>query len=280
MFRQTFKNNFYTTQQYADFLSKATAMPYRKEGGRYTIKKKNIGISTQKPRNQKAYLQVLEEDNYKSSQPSLIEYAIFHKKSYEKARANYKRSFKDALRQGRKYKHIAEVKENPTQEELREAYKHYRKQMREHNSFFFPKKFFKEAIRTEEGKILLIRYKDELIAYCLFFENKDNVYASIGGSTKKNQKYKASQKLYNELIRYACRKKKNIHFGLGEHKTGYQEQKLKAGCTIYKTKRKPSDEKILKRLIPLTKYKITGWILEATSRLFPEKTIYSNIPFT
>lgn len=277
---QALKENFYTTQHNAALLSSTTRMPLKSEGKCYTIKNKNIGITNKKPNNNKQYMVVLKEDNYQTKNPSFIEYPIFYKKTYEEAKKNYKRSFTDALKQGKKYKHEINIYENLTNDKLKEIYTLYKKQMKEHNTFFFPKKYFEELLKLKEGKAFTIKHQQKLIAYCLFFENKENIYTSMGGSIKKQFIYKPTNKLYDEIIKYACHNNKNIHFGLGEHNSNYSRFKQKVGCIIHKTEKRPNDEKILKLLVPLTKYKLTGLILAAISRLFPRKVVYLHIPFT
>ena len=82
------------------------------------MKRKNISISSYDDKLAEAmkkekisFMRVLPEVNSQSKIPSFLSYSLFLKKSYDEAVKNYKRSFRDALKQGRKYEHKLEILE-------------------------------------------------------------------------------------------------------------------------------------------------------------------------
>ncbi len=93
-------------------------------------------------------------------------------------------------------------------------------------------------------------------------------------------KFRPSNKLYDELIKYAYNNNLNLHLGLGEEGAGFSLFKEKAGALSYKCERYPNDEKMLAFFSPFLKFKLTGGLLFAVSKLFPGKIIYANMPFT
>jgi hypothetical protein len=290
-FEQAFRNNFYQTQEFADFCAKIANIPMREkdiDGEKiYTLKNKNISIGRysdsfcREMREKKIqYLRVLPEINNEAKCPSYIEYSIFHKMSYEEARKRYKTSFFHGLREGKRFPHEVKIVRKPGTEIIAEIYTIYTKQMERHNSFVFPISFFQKFLTCPSSFLFLIKHQQKIIAFFCCFQNQDNLYASIGGGHPDYFSYKSSNKLYDELIQYACRNNLNIHLGIGEHGSGYQKFKQNAGLVCYKTERFPYNEKFLKYTAPLLKFRITGKFLKLFSRVFPHLIVYLTMPFT
>ncbi len=290
-FQEAFKHNFYLTEEWANFCSEVTGIKLTEEnilGQRiFLLRQKNVSISNYNDkladamRNKRiSFMRVLPEINSQSKKPSFVEYSLFLKKSYEEAVKNYKRSFRDALKQGKKYEHKLEISERADKKLIKDIYKIYIAQMRRLNSFVFPLSFLEELIKLPSSLLFVLRHDKRIIAYAFCFQYKDNLYASIGGGNPSMFKFRPSNKLYDELIKYACNNKLNLHLGIGEEGAGFSLFKEKAGALNYKCERYPNDEKMLAFFSPFLKFKLTGSLLFAVSKLFPSKIIYANMPFT
>lgn len=290
-FTQAFQHNFYLSQEYAIFCSKIIKIPLRKQMiGNQTIfvfKNKNISINNysdilcRKFKNKNiSYLRVMPEINNTSYQPSFIEYSIFHKTTYNEAFGRYKTSFLHGLREGKKIPHKVKIIRRPNNQLIEKIYHIYADQMKRHNSLVFPLSFFKEFLKSPSSLLFIIEDKKDVIGYFCCFQYKDNIYTSIGGGNPRYFSYKCSNKLYDELIRYACHSGLNIHLGIGEHGSGYQKFKQNAGVINYKTERFPDDKKLMKLVFPLLKFKTTGKVLGLVSKFFPHFILYLMMPFT
>jgi hypothetical protein len=290
-FNEAFRNNFYQTQEFVDFCAKVANVPMREkdiDGEKiFTLKNKNISISNYSDsscREMRAkkiqYLRVLPEINKGSKRPSYMEYSIFRKTTYEDAFEKYHTSFFHGLREGKKYSHNVKIIREPDKELLAEIYGIYTKQMERHNSFVVPESFFRKFLTCPSSFLFLIEHQQKIIAYFCCFQNRDNIYASIGGGHPDYFAQKSSNKLYDELIQYACRKNLNIHLGIGEYGSGYQKFKQNAGFMCYKTERYPDNGRILKWAASFLKFRITGKFLALFSKLFPRAVAYLVMPFT
>lgn len=282
-FDAVFKNNFYLTKEFAEFCSKVTGRVLRKELGVFVLKDKAVAISNYDSKqrnwfkkNKIHYMAVLPKLN--KMNPSYMEYSIFHKKPYESAFKNYKKSFRKHLKQGRKFPYKVKIIRKPDKEVLDKVYPNYVKLMKRHNSYIFPRSFFREYLGMPSSLLFLVGCKDDVAAYSFCFENKDNLYTSFGGGNPKYFKYRCVNVLYDERIRYACKKKLNIHSGMGVCGSGYDRFKGDAGIEHYKCERFPDDTRTLKFINFLIKLKPTGWLLWLLSGMFPKKTIYTVIP--
>jgi len=290
-FNQAFQNNFYLTREFADFCSRVSKILLKKKtiGNQeiFTLKNKNISIGNysdffcQEMKKQKIqYMRVLPEINNEVKRSSYMEYSIFHKTTYSAAFKNYRTSFFHGLRESRKFPHQVEIIRQPHSRLIEEIYNIYTVQMKRRNSFLLPLSFFREFLDCPSSFLFLIKYKQKAIAYFCCFQNQDNVYASIGGGHPDFFSYKSSNKLYDELIQYACRNNLNIHLGIGEQGSGYQKFKQNAGVICYKTERFPNNEEILKIAAFLLKFRITGKFLYLTSKIFSPFLAYLIMPFT
>ena len=290
-FKQAFENNFYSSKEYANFCSKVTGIKIneKKMAGKniYLLKNKNISLSNyskkfcESLRKEKiSYMAVLPEINNQAKKSSIIEYSIFHKKNYADTVKKYEKSFKRILKKSKKYLHEFKVLTNYDEKIILEIYEIYVKQMKKLNSFIFPKKFFQEFMKLKSSLLFIIEYEKKIMAYSFCFKNKDNLYASIGGGDSDFFKYKPINKLYDERIKYACKKNLNIHLGIGQKNSGYNKFKEDSGAINYKCERNPNDEFLLKIIMPFLKLKITGKILQILSKKYPEKIIYNAMPFT
>ena len=290
-FNQAFQYNFYQTKEFADFCSKITKIPLEEkiiENEKiFVLKNKNISIgnySNSFCREMQAqniqYMQILPELNSVAERPSYIEYSIFHKTIYEAAFKSYRSSFADALRKGRKFPHETKIIRRPSGSLIKKIYEIYSRQMKRHNSFIFSQTFFENFFACPSAFLFLVEHQQIIIAYFCCFQYKGCIYVSIGGGDPRYFNLQPSNKIYDELIRYACQKKLDIHFGIGEHNSGYQQFKQNAGLLCYKTERFPNNEKFLKLTAPLLNFNITGKFLALVSGIIPYSITYLVMPFS
>ena len=290
-FNKAFKNNFFLTEEWANFCSKVTNIELTEKTISkqkvFLLKNKNLSISNYKDKlskemkkNKISFMRILPQINNQNESPSIIEYAIFYKKTYEEAVKNYKRSFSDALKQGEKYPHTTKIIQEYDKKTIKKVYDVYTSQMKRLNSAIFPFSFFEHLMKSPSSLLFILEYKKNIISYSFCFQYKDNLYASIGGGNPDLFKLRASNKLYNELIKYSCKNNLNIHLGIGEKDAGFNLFKEKAGAINYKCERHPNDEWMIKLLTPFLKLKLTGKILQFISKKSPEKVVYTAMPFT
>ena len=290
-FEQAFKNNFFLTKEYISFCSIITNIKLNEQdlndNRLYFLKNKNVSVNCYDEENKKffrekniSFMSVLPEINKNSNNPSFFEYPIIFKTSYEQAYKNYKTSFSNGLREGKKFPHKLEIFDNVENNLLNSIYNIYKKQMKRHNSFIFPISYFHELMKIENSKLFTINYENNIIAYFFCFEYKDNFYVSIGGGNPDYFNYKPSNKLYDEVIRYACDKNLNIHLGIGEYNASYSKFKENVGAISFKCERFPDDKKLLSFTVPLLKFRLTGITLNLLSKIMPRKVLYLSMPFT
>lgn len=290
-FNNSFKHNFYLTEEWATFCSQATGIPVIEKTFLkkkiFLLNKKNIGISNYTNslskefcENKIAHMRVLPKINKNDKTPSFVEYAILFKDTYENAIKKYKRTHKAALKQGRKYPHKLEIVKEYKPKIIDELYVVYKKHMKRLNSTFFPKFFFVSLMNSPSSLVFILRYKQKIISYSFCFQYKDNLYASIGGGDADYFKIKCVNKLYDELIKYSCDNNLNLHLGMGEKDMGFNLFKENCGAINFKCERYPNNEEMIKKITPYLKLKITGFILGILSKLFPKKVVYMVMPFT
>ena len=290
-FNSAFKNNFYLSEEYAKFCSKITGVSLSKEYYNkvniFLLKNKIISISNYDEeisnifRTKKLHFMGVKNIlNKEDKFPSFNEYSIFFKKKYDLAKKNYKHSFKEGVRQSAKFPLSSNLLRGYNKEVTSEVYNLYKKQMSRLNSVIFPYYFFEEFMNIPNSFLLLIRYENKICAYGFCFENQNNVYFSIAGADKNYFKYRANNKLYDELIRYSCNNNKNIHLGMGVKNSGYQIFKENTGAINFKCERSPDHTKGLIIGSKLLKIFFIGGILKLISKLFPKKILFEAIPFT
>ncbi len=290
-FSSSFKQSFYLSEVYADFCSKITGIKYSevkiKDKIFFIIKNKNPAINNYDDdtvynfKNLKIkYTRVLNRPNYLEKTPSIIEYSILFKKSYEEAVKNYKHSFKEGLRQSTKYDLSAEIPKRIDENVISKVYNIYANQMKRLNSYMFPKSFFNEFIKLNGSLLFLVYYEDKIASYAFCFENKENLYISIAGGHEDYFKFRINNKLYDSIIKYACDKSLNIHFGIGIFGSGYQKFKENAGAINYKCERFPNDEKFIKIISRIINTKIFGIILRYISKKSPKRIMFLLVPIT
>lgn len=297
-----FINNYYESLEYINLLKKASGVNIRikKFGNKslFLMKNKspsimfyNEDIAKELERQNISFLMIKDIPNKANEKPSLLEYSLIPKKSYKDAKACYKRSFKDGLKQSKKFDIKTEIWQNLDEKSLNLIYSFYKRQMKSLNSFILPRAFFMylsecKALRTfaifkiSNDRDKNTKHTKELISYCFCFENTENLYCSIGGSLKKYFKYKPVNILYNELIRYGCSKGLNIHLGLGMRGSGYSRFKENAGAINLRCKAFLGNENTLKIYQKLSRLKVVGIILRLYSFLFPKRLIYTLIPMS
>ncbi len=290
-FSEAFAHKFYRTREFAVFCSEVSGLAYSERAFEdvpvHLLKNKNIAISNYSESarsyfktNKISYASVLPEDNTQSVKPSLMEYSIFHKTTYEEAEKKYTTSFVHGLREGRRFAHTVRIVRAPDDAMIEKMYAVYLAQMRRHNSFVFPRSFFRAFFSASSSLLFLIEYGGDIIAYFCCFEYEDNIYSSIGGGNPDCFQYRPSNKLYDELIRYACVHGLTIHMGIGMHGSGYQEFKRKAGAINYTMERFPNDDFSLKLSTVLLRYRLAGVIFRLASRCAPRWVVYLVMPFT
>ena len=287
MFDKAFKNNFYLTEEFAEFCSKVTEIDFVKQERIFILKNKVIAISNHDSKLKNKfrkdnlnYMTVLPKLNKEDKSPSFVEYSLFLKKSYESAFKNYKKSFRKQLRQGKEHPFTVRMIRKPDEGVLDDVYSIYVKQMKRHNSYILPKSFFVEYMKLHSSLLFLIEYDKDLVAYSFCFENRDNLYTSFGGGNPRYFKYRCMNVLYDSRIKYACKKGLNIHAGMGMYGSGYNRFKGDAGAVNYKCERFPEDTKKLKLAVWLSNCKLVGLFCCLLSRLFPKKLVYTIMPFT
>jgi hypothetical protein len=278
-FKDSFKNNYYLSKEFIDFCSKVTNIPIKNN----TLKNKNIAINNYSKKERKnmqknniSYMAILEEINKEN--PSIVEYPIWFKCSYKQAYEKYDRSFRRGLKKVDNYK--TKIVKKANNELLEATYKLYKQHMRRLNGPLFSKSFFEEFMKLKNSILFLIYDKDILISYTFCFVNQDNLYPSIGAGHKDYFKKNINYLAYDEYVKYACKNKLNIHFGIGAHNSGYSKFKEKIGTIPFKTERFPDDTKTTKFLMFLMKFKIIGFLARLISKIFPKKIIFEIMPFT
>jgi len=284
-FSGAFKKNIYLTKEFAEFCNKVTGADLVKKNGFFILGNKAVAISNYDSKqrrwfkkNKINYMAVLPKLN--KINPSFMEYSIFSKKSYEAAFKNYKKSFRKHLKQGRNFPYKIRIIKKLDEKILDKVYPVYVRLMKRHNSYIFPRSFFREYMKLPSSLLFLIEHRGVIAAYSFCFENKDNLYNSFGGGNPKYFKYRCVNVLYDERIKYACKRGMNIHAGIGVHGSGYNRFKADAGIEHYKCERFPDDAGKLRFAVWLSKCKLIGWIWCLLSKIFPKKLVYTIIPFT
>ena len=290
-FDAAFADNYYLTGEYAAYCSKIAGVPLRNiaiHGQTFPVLRNKViaisnyseSLSNELRRRKAAHLRVLPAVNGQDAAPSLMEYSLFHWTTYEEAVKKYRTSFVHGLREGRKYPHAVDIVPRPAGRILDQTYGIYLEQMKRHNSYVLPRSLFQAFGETPSSFLFLIRSGDHITAFFLCFGHKSNIYASIGGGDPRFFSTKCSNKLYDELIRYACQNGCTIHLGLGEYGSGYQQFKKNAGLVCYKTERYPDTDRWLRLAVPLLRFRLTGRVLAAASALLPHRIAYYAMPFT
>ena len=286
-----FKNNFYATSEYADFLSRVLSLLSRKEKISektvHLIKKKSIAIDSYNISIKRAlrkrkisYMSVLPQINDLNTHPSYVEYPIIFKGDYLQCYDKFHRTFKKKIRRAEKFKFKIEIVTGFNQKIVDDVYSLYKKCARRLGSIILPQLFFEEYLKTKNSLLFLIIDKEKIRGFSFCFENADNLYFSVGYTDKSYWNKYISYKLYNERIKYACERGLNIHLGMGEHGSGYCQIKKEAGAIFFKCERYPHDEGVLKILLFFSKLKIFWPWIWLISKIMPRKMIYQMIPFT
>ncbi len=288
-FSSAFENNFYLNTEFITFCQKVTGinkvMPFR---DRYFIlKDKNISIHTynseelkmMKEKNIK-FFSVDLKNNDTELNPSLMEYPILFYKPYDLAYKRFDKTFRKYVGRADKLNFTTKILRKFNNEIITDAYKLYLQHMKRLNAFVFPKTFFELFIKLPSSLLFLVYDKNKLIGYSFCFENKDNLYTSIGAGHEDYFDKYINYKLYHEKIKYACKNKLNIHMGLGIKDSGYNNFKRRTGAICLKCSRNPENDKLLKRALPLTKYTLIGLTSRFISRILSKKVIFTMMPFT
>ena len=290
-FLDAFRKNFYLSEHFALFCQNITGRGVSRTeiaGTRVPVLKKlnvAVGAYSSEVRSQLrkhgiSYMAVLPKINAKEKSPSLFEYAVLHKKSYDEAAGNYAKSFRTPLRNGKKYRHTMRIVRGVDEEILSRVFPIYETHMKRLNSWVFPRSLFEQYMAMPDSLLFLLEYEGEIVAYMFCCENAENLYCSFGGGNPLCYQYKGTNKVYDELIRYACGKGLNVHLGFGVKGAGYNVFKEKAGAVNYKCDRFPRRNRFFRSYLWLLNFKTTGRALRYLSGKYPRRIVYYAMPIT
>ncbi len=299
LLKSAFENNYYTTSKYYDFSksiipSYNLKLKYINEFKQFNIiGNKNISINNYSQSELDLmdskninYLSVIPIDNYSKEsdldKSSYIEYPIWFYKPYDKAFSLCDKSFRNLSRRAEKNNFIVKKVNTLNSMALDQIYSLYVNQMKRLNGFILPKLYFEEYSKLDDSIFFLIYDaldSTKLISYSMCVEYLGNLYHSIGGSDGEYFSKLINYKLYNELLKYACENKLNIHMGLGTHNSGYNLFKKKIGAICFKCIQKPDLGKFSK-FEKIYNSKIVGNVFFLYSKLNSGKIAYTLMPFT
>jgi hypothetical protein len=290
-FAAAFRHNFYFSDEWAGIFHAATQYPVRTVavGGapRCVVKDKLVGISNFSDeeaaalrRSKIEFLRVLPVVNNEATTPSLFEYAIWFTKSYDEALRGYQDSFRRAVRQAERHDIRIIVHREYEADLIGRIYPLYERQMNRLNSFVFPRSFFASFLQMPSAFCITIEHDSTLIGYCFCAENADNLYPSVGGIEPAFFPLRAVNRMYDYLVRYACERSLNIHFGLGLHDSGFDKFKQHAGASIYKVERHPDHPLLMRLFVEASRLKWYGRILRRLSLWNPARMAYEVMPTT
>lgn len=298
--KSCFTNNFYQTNEYLEFIKKFSPKKLvnsniieinDNELYLNVIGKKNISISnyskTEKSimKNKNiSFLSVLEQDNYNTADYSFIEYPILFYKPYSEAFKLYGKTCLKNVKRSKKFNYKLRIIREYNNKILNSVYSLYINQMKRLKGFIFPKLFFEEFLKLPSSLLFLVIEKntvnEEIIAYSFCFENKNSLYASIGGCKKEYFSKKANFFLYDERIKYALNKKLNIHMGLGFHNSGYNLFKKDFGAVCLKCEKFPDNMKAIERMMIFSKMPFYSLFPKIVSKILGKDIVYLLTPFT
>jgi hypothetical protein len=286
-YEKVFIDNFYLSDEYLSFCEKITGLKVKKVFNNINVlKNKNIVFHAYNKKEKefmqknKIHYRSIELKENKGKDSSFIEYPIWIYKPYTQAYKSFDKTFKKYIKRAENQNYKVKIIRKYNVEIIDEVYKLYLAHMKRLNGFVFSKSFFEFYLKSKSSLLFIIKNKDELAGYSFCFENKDNLYTSIGaGSEKYFSKY-INYKLYHEKIKYACENKLNIHMGIGTKGSGYNEFKKRTGAVSLKCTSFPNDDKIIRLSSRFTKLKIVGFIFKIISKIFPKKIVFKLMPFT
>ena len=163
---------------------------------------------------------------------------------------------------------------------LERVYPLYERQMERLNSFLFPPSVFADLLRMPAAFCLTIEHGPALIGYCFCAENRHNLYPSVGGVEAAFFPLRAVNHMYDYLVRYACERGLNIHFGLGIRDSGFDKFKQRAGAIAYKVERHPDHPVLMSLLVRASGFRWYGRVLRHLSRRDPARMVYEVMPTT
>ena len=290
-FDAAFRDNFYFSEEWAGVFQAATNRPVRQVpvGGtqRYVVHDKLVGISnlsdqeaTTLRENRVQFIRVLPVVNTDTHDSSLFEYSVWYRKSYDEAVRGYHDSFRRAVRQAGRHDIRIAVHRESRAELIDRVYPLYERQMERLNSFVFPRSFFASFLQMPSAFCLTVEHGSTLIGYCFCAENLDNLYPSVGGIEPAYFPLRAVNRLYDYLVRYACERGLNIHFGLGIRGSGFDRFKQHAGATVYKIERHPDHPLLMALFVKASRLKWYGHLLRYLSKRDPGRIVYEVMPTT
>jgi hypothetical protein len=300
--RQSFQNNYYTTQEFISFietLTKRTAEHVELAQTRIPCIKKTClsltpftddDISVAKAKKislQRILPQLNTEESY--TPRTVLEYSILPTTDYETVFNNYHKNFRTQVRQAEKNNLTFSFFE--TENDLKrigltltDIYTIYKKQMKRLFSFQFPYSYFTTCLALPHAKGAVVISDNRPIAYAFLFENIENIYISIAGADIACARLRPANLLYDRIIRYACEHHKNVHCGEGSAASGGNRFKRKAGFLPFQIQMVPDHEKVVGRFERLLqkpgarnvlRFLLKNWSTYSSSSFF--RTI---IPFT
>ncbi|MDD5133069.1 MAG: hypothetical protein PHD81_02935 [Candidatus Nanoarchaeia archaeon] len=273
-YAQLFKNNFYLSKEWSELINSING-----NISTINIRKKSIPIYKNKITlawHRYSNLEIEELRNNKiivtkitDSKKGLINYHVMFAQDYDEVYKNYDKKFRNLVKKSKEFK--LKLNKETNFNSLYFIYLHTLKRL---NSPAFPLKFFENALKLKEAKAFSVIYQGTKIAGCLIFENEDNVYLSFAFSLDNYFFTKPNNFLYDAIINYAMKNKKNLHFGMGVENAGYERFKDDTGAIKLKCNYLYKNEyllglglKIVEKIPFLYKFK-------------PNKILDVTIPFT
>jgi hypothetical protein len=290
-FAAAFRHNFYFSDEWARLFQSAAQLPSRTVavGGaeRHVVKDKLVAVAAFSDEDAEAlrksgveFIRVLPVVNGATPRPSLFEYSIWFNTTYPEAVRGYKDSFRRAVRQSERHGIRITLHRAYDASLIARVYPLYERQMERLNSFLFPPSFFAEFLRMPSAFCLTVEHGSALVGYCFCAENGENLYPSVGGIEPAFFPLRAVNHMYDHLVRYACERGLNIHFGLGIRDSGFDKFKQHAGAVVYKVERHPDHPLLMSLFVRAARFKWYGRILRRLSRTNPARMVYEVMPTT
>ena len=290
-FAAAFKTNFYFSDEWAGLFQAATQRPARvvtvSGAERWVVKDKLVAISNFSDteaavlrRSGIEVLRVLPVPNTGTPNPSLFEYSLWFKRTYDQAVGGYKDTFRRAVRQSERHDIRITLHREYDDDLIARIYRLYERQMERLNSFVFPRTFFAGFLQMPQAFCLTIDHGSTPIGYCFCAENSENLYPSVGGIDPAFFPLRAVNRMYDYLVRYACERGLNIHFGLGIRDSGFDRFKQHAGAGVYQVDRHPDHPLLMALLVKASRFKWYGRLLRGASERNPARVVYQVMPTT
>lgn len=290
-FADAFEHNFYETKEFIHFCADVTGKINSRKNihGRNisVIGNKNPSISVYSEDEQRlmmrhniSFLSVGTQNNSQLKNPTFMEYPILFRAPYETQMNKTDKTFKKYVRKTKQLPYTFSVEHALSDNLFEEVYRLYQKQMKRLKSFSFPKLFFKRFLQVPQSLVLLLYYQNKIAGYGFCFEYYNNLYTSIGGIGHDFFDRLASYAMYHEKISYAAKHNLNIHMGVGTHGSGYNTFKVRTGAVAFSCTQVPDTTELTLKFNKLNKVLPLDFLMQQFGNIFPEKLLYTIMPFT